>query len=84
MINRNAEPITKEHRPVYRRIEIGQRRYEPPAIVEAISPYISVAEQDRVWTITRQTAEGCNQPSIIVSDSSIAPSEYIAPSEDCA
>jgi hypothetical protein len=76
----SIEPI--DHVPVYRRIEIGQRRHEPPTIVEAIRPYITAEQQDRLWAITRQTAEGCNQPSIAAPSSSINSSEYVAPDED--
>lgn len=76
MKNRNAiEPIG--HVPVYRRIEIGQRRYEVPAIIEAVAPYVSATEQDRIWSITRQAAEGCGAPTI-------SPSDYIAPDGDAA
>jgi hypothetical protein len=58
----SIEPIA--HMPVYKRIELRPVRVrEPPEPVNARAERIRSAEADRIWTITRQTAEGCNQPT---------------------
>ena len=55
------EPIA--HVPVYRRIELRPVRVRvPPEPVNARAEHIRRAEADRIWAITRQTAEGCNPP----------------------
>jgi hypothetical protein len=72
---KSIEPC--DHVPVYKRIELGVRRREPPAIIETIRPYISVEKQEQIWAITRQTAIGTNAPAIFSS-------EYIAPDQDGA
>ena len=72
-----SNSVEGQHRPIYRRIEIGPRPHVPPAVIEAIPPYVSAEEQERIWAITRHTAEGCSAPTINQS-------EYLAPSEDCA
>jgi hypothetical protein len=52
------------HVPVYKPIEMRPvRTPEPPAPVNARAERIRSAEADRIWAITRQTAEGCNQPT---------------------
>jgi hypothetical protein len=57
----SLEPIA--HEPVYKRIEIGPARIrEPPEPVNARAQWARSAEADRIWAITKQTAEGCNQP----------------------
>lgn len=58
----SIEPIA--HMPVYKRIELRPVRVrEPPEPVNARAERIRSAEADRIWAITRQTAEGCNQPT---------------------
>jgi hypothetical protein len=53
-----------DHVPVYKRIELRPvRRPEPPEPVNARAERIRSAEADRIWAITKQTAEGCNQPT---------------------
>jgi hypothetical protein len=50
--------------PVYKRIELRPVRVrELPEPVNARAERIRSAEADRIWAITRQTAEGCNQPT---------------------
>jgi hypothetical protein len=52
-----------EHRPVLRRIEIGQRAEVDKRrdITEALSG-ISPTERDRIWRLVEQTARGVNAP----------------------
>jgi hypothetical protein len=58
----SIEPIA--HMPVYKRIELRPVRVrELPEPVNARAERIRSAEADRIWAITRQTAEGCNQPT---------------------
>ena len=52
------------HVPVYKRIETDPvRAPEPPEPVNARAERVRRAEADRIWAITKQTAEGCNQPT---------------------
>jgi hypothetical protein len=39
------------------------RKPEPPAPTNPRAEHIRRAEADRIWAITRQIAEGCNQPT---------------------
>jgi hypothetical protein len=64
------EPV--DHDPVYKRIEIGRpvrpietasTRTLGEAIFDAFQEAQAQEEFDRIWKITRQTAEGCNQPT---------------------
>lgn len=53
------------HRPPLKRIDFGlkPRAPEPPAIdIDCIAKF---TEQERVWRLLRQSAEGCNQPEAI-------------------
>lgn len=76
MISRDAKPVEGQHRPVYRPINLSGRKPQDPNVYP-VSPYVNAAERDRIWQITRQTAEGCNIPSA-------PPTEYLAPDEDGA
>jgi hypothetical protein len=59
---RSLEPI--EHRPVYKRIDLHPvRAKELPEPTNALQELLRSTEADRIWAITRQTAEGCNQPA---------------------
>jgi hypothetical protein len=52
------------HVSVYKRIELRPVRVSQPQ--EPANPraeHIRRAEADRIWAITRQTAEGCNEPT---------------------
>lgn len=52
--------IVVEHRPPLKRIETGMkpREYDPPEVdTDCIEQFI---EQERVWKLLRQSAEGCN------------------------
>jgi hypothetical protein len=52
------------HVPVYKPIEMWPVRTPvPPEPVNARAERIRSAEADRIWGITKQTAEGCNQPT---------------------
>lgn len=52
------------HVPVYKRIELRPVRVsQPPEPVNARAEHIRRAEADRIWAITRQTAQGCNEPT---------------------
>ena len=57
MIARNATVIM--HRPPLRRIGEPRRRpIEPPTVdLDCIAKF---AEQERIWGLLRQSAEGCN------------------------
>lgn len=51
------------HVPPYKRIELHPvRKPEPLEPVNPRAEHTRRAEADRIWAITRQTAEGCNPP----------------------
>lgn len=52
------------HVPIYKPIDIHPvRTPEPPEPVNAHAERARRADADRIWAITKQTAEGCNQPT---------------------
>ena len=58
----SIEPIA--HVPVYKPIEKRPvRKPDPPEPANARAERVRSAEADRIWAITRQTAEGCNEPA---------------------
>ena len=81
MFDRRAEPIANV--PVYRRIPINESRAPEPLETSwgmyggMIEEAQRAAESARIWRLIVQTATGTNPPEV-------APSEYQAPSEDCA
>lgn len=66
MISASAQPIG--HVPPYKRIDLWGPR--PPTQIfdplsdetKAVLRGVQLREADRMWVITRQVAEGCNQP----------------------
>lgn len=71
MIPRNVEPIF--HVPPYRRVDLNPLR-KPTAelgksftevYADSIAEAVRKARADIIWKITKQTAEGTNQPSIV-------------------
>jgi hypothetical protein len=64
VIPRNAEPI--EHRQVYKPINLHLVRRPPEAAdpVDLLGEALRRTKAERIWKITKQTAEGCNAPSV--------------------
>jgi hypothetical protein len=58
----SIEPV--DHITPYKRIELHpMRKPELPDPANPRAEHIRRAEADRIWAITKQTAEGCNQPT---------------------
>lgn len=55
-----SDPVVIMHRPPLKRVDFSPRRKpaEPSAVdIDCIGKFI---EQDRIWRLLRQSAEGCN------------------------
>lgn len=85
-MKREIDPV--EHRPIYHRIPIGSD-YKPGSPMPTSVPQPVYAEQqrrlaegERIWAITRQTAIGTNAPTIAPTPpepgADTAPSEITA------
>jgi hypothetical protein len=63
-MKRAVEPIG--HIPVYKPIDFRPVRKpsEPAGPVDLLTEALRRMKAERIWQITRQTAEGCNAPSI--------------------
>lgn len=68
MIPRDAKPIG--HVPPYKPVDLWGPR-PPTKIIDPLSDetkavlrQVHLREADRMWAITRQVAEGCNQPPV--------------------
>lgn len=62
-----TEPLVVLHRPPLKRVDFAlkPRQIEPEAISEATRALRELGariEQERLWRLVRQSAEGCNAP----------------------
>jgi hypothetical protein len=59
------EPLS--HTPPYRRIDLSpvRRATDPADPIDLLGVAMDKLKAERLWQITKQAAQGCNQPSIV-------------------